>query len=134
GVMVFLKVSLALHGFVDGLEGIDLFGREDKLGWQLLAAVAGLNKLNDGAGGFSGDRHKLDEAFGGFQLTVLDAQTLALHRPEELLDDPAQLVPGDDFPSVGDTFNRMRGQEPPMDGRGAFRGMPLDDFDEVDFH
>ena len=39
GVVVLLKLGLALDSFVDGLKRIDLFGREDKLGRQLFTAL-----------------------------------------------------------------------------------------------
>jgi len=36
-MVVFLKVGLALDSFVDGVESIDFFGREHKLGRQFFA-------------------------------------------------------------------------------------------------
>src|SRR2546421_4011043 len=55
--------------------------------------------LDDDGCGFGGDGDKLHEPLGGLQLTVFDAQALGFHRTEELLDDPALLVPGDDLRS-----------------------------------
>ena len=80
-----------------------------------------------------GDRHEFDQAFSAVELTILDAQTLALQRAKELFDDPALLVPGDDPPGVGGGGDRMSGQEQPMNGLSALRGVQLDDFHEADF-
>jgi hypothetical protein len=68
-----------------------------------------------------------------FDLTVLDTQALVLQRAEELFDDPALLVPGNDPPGIGCIGHRMSGQEQPMNGLGPFRRVQFDDFNEAYF-
>ena len=132
-MVVSLQLGAAFHGFVDGTERLDLFRREGKFSRQFFAAVAGLNQLNDDTCRSGGDRHELDQAFSALDLTILDAQTLALQRAKELFDDPALLVPGDDPPSVCGGGDRMSSQEQPMNGLSALRRVQLDDFHEADF-
>src|SRR6266852_1216135 len=112
-MMVLLELSPAFQGFVDCLERFDLVRRKDKFVRELFAAIAGLNELDDDTGHSGGDRHQFDQAFSAVELTVLDAQALALQRAKELFDDPALLVPGDDPPGIGGGGNRMSGQEQP---------------------
>ena len=106
-MMVLLKFGPAFQGFVDGLERFDLVRREGAFDRQLFAAIAGLNELDDDTCRSGGDRHELDQAFSAVELTVLDAQPLALQRAKELFDDPALLVPGDDQPGIGGGGDRM---------------------------
>src|SRR6266446_7591922 len=129
---IFLKLGFALQVFVDRVEHFDFFGRESKACRKHLATIAGLNKLNDDGCRFGSDGHQLHKPIGGFKLTVLDLQALSFHGTEELLDDPALLVPGDDLPGVGDAADWMGGEQEPMDGLCAFGRMLLDDLDEVE--
>ncbi len=92
-MVVLLELGAAFQGFIDGLERVDLVRREHKFGRQFFTAIAGLDKLDDETCHSGGDRHQFDQAFSAVELTILDAQTLALQRAEELLDDPALLVP-----------------------------------------
>lgn len=102
---VFLKLGLALQVFIDCLDHFDFIGRESKVCWKHILTIAGLNELNDDGCGFGGDGHQLHQPIGGFKLAVLDLQALAFHRAEELLDDPAPLVPGDDLPGLVEAFD-----------------------------
>src|SRR6266702_4750728 len=131
---IFLKLGLALQVFVDRVEHFDFFGRESKACWKHLATIAGLNELDDDGCRFGGDGHQLHKPIGGFKLAVLDLQALGFHRTEELLDDPALLVPGDDLPGIGDAADWMGGQQEPMDGLCALGRMLLDDLHEVERH
>ncbi len=64
----------------------------------------GLDKLHGGDRGLGGDGGELDEAFGGFELTIFE-RSLKFQQSPELLDGPAHPVPIDDLPSgldIGD--------------------------------
>src|SRR6266849_5178183 len=128
---IFLKLGLALQVFIDRLEHFDFITRESKACWKHILTIAGLNELNDDGCGFGRDGHQLHQPIGGFKLAVLDLQALAFHRAEELLDDPAPLVPGDDLPGLVEAFDPMGRQQEPMDGFCAFGRMQFDDLDEV---
>jgi hypothetical protein len=130
-VRVFLQGGLALQVFVDGVEHFDFFGAESKSGRQG-AAIAGLDQLNDNDCRLGGNGDELHQSLGGFKPAVLDPQALAFHRAEELLDDPAPLVPGDDLAGVGGTGNFVGREQKPMDRCRAFGRMQFDDLDEIE--
>jgi len=68
------------------------------------------------------------------RLAVFDTQALELQGAEELLDDPALAIPGNDLPSLGDAIDLVGGEQDPMNGLGPFRGMLLDDLDRIDLN
>lgn len=108
---VFLQLCLALEGFVEGFDHLDLVGREGEARWQRLWPITGLDELDDDDRRPGRNGHELFEPIGGLQLTVLDLQPLALHRTEQLLDGPPQLVPSDDLPGVGGADDLVRGEQ-----------------------
>src|SRR5258707_573980 len=100
GVGVFLAGGAALHSLIEQGDERDLVGCEGEAGGPPVGAGAGLYELHDDGGGFGGDGDQLAEAVGGGELAVFDAQSLELEGAEELLDDPALLVPSDDLPGL----------------------------------
>ena len=58
------------------------------------------------------------------------SQALLLQGAEELLDDPALLVPGDDAPGDGRVGDRVGGQQPPEDRLGALGRIDLGHLDQ----
>ncbi len=119
---IFLQDGPALQGFVDGVDRRDLFGGEGKACRLGIAAIAGLDELNNDGRRFGGNGDQLVKPISGSQLAVLDLQTLALHRPEKLLDEPTQLVPGDDLPGVSAAAEFVGGEQKPVQGFGALGG------------
>jgi hypothetical protein len=115
---------------VDGLEGVEFVGREDEGAVQGGLAVAGLSELQGDDGGARGDGGKLEEAVGGFDLAVFDADTLLLEDPEELLDGPAGAVPVDDLPGSVGICGGMAGEQAPDQRWGAFGGRRLGELDQ----
>src|SRR5262245_9508177 len=107
GIWIVRKLGRAIEALVDDIENLDFIRRKGSGCGKTLAAVAGLDALNDDSCRLGGDGDKLHEPVGGFQLTVLDTQALGFHGSEELLDDPALLVPGDDLPGVLDAGERV---------------------------
>ena len=65
-------------------------------------------------GRLGGDSDQFEKAIGGSDLAVFELEALCLQDAEELLDDPALLVPCDDTPSVFDAGDRV-GREPRRD-------------------
>src|SRR3984885_4493487 len=92
----------------------------------------GLDKLHGGDRGLGGDGGELDEAFGGFELTVFEAQPLKFQQSPELLDGPAHPVPIDDLPGGLDVGDVVSGEQPPVNSFGAGGAIALDHFDEAD--
>ena len=81
---------------LDGMQSVDLgVGEGDRSGLERLS-VARLNQLHDQGRGVGCDGGELEQAIGGFELTVLEAQAVLLQGPEQLFDGPALLVPVDD--------------------------------------
>jgi hypothetical protein len=72
-------------------------------------AAPGLRRGMLGRGG-----GKLDQAVGGRDLAVLQLQALRFHHPEQLLDNPAILVPPNHLPGLRRIGDLMRGHQPPM--------------------
>src|SRR5258707_6260047 len=128
---IFLKLGFALQVFIDRIKHLDLFAGEGKACGKHIVTIAGLNELNDDSCGFGCDGHQPYQPLGGFKLAVLDLQSLVFHRAEELLNDPAPLVPGDDLPGRRNAVDLMGRQQEPMDGFCAFGRMRLDDLHEV---
>src|SRR5215813_5206139 len=107
---------------------------------RLLAAVTCLQELDGDDGGLGGDGNQFEEPVGGTDFTVFELEALRLKDAEELLNDPALLVPFDNAPGVLCTGKKMRCEKPPMqrfdtgagidlahvnDGQGqTFRQMP----------
>src|SRR5512134_1732953 len=78
------------------------------------AAIPRLQELDGNDGGFGGDCDQLEEPVSGGDLTVFEPEALGLEDSEELLDQPALLVPIDDTPSLFCIRHRMGGEKPPV--------------------
>src|ERR1700685_2470606 len=88
------SLDLGVEFAEDGDFGLD----EGERGGLAGRGIARLEELKGDGGGLGGDGGELDEAVGGFELTVFEAQTLKFEQPPELLDVPAHFVPVDDLP------------------------------------
>src|SRR5213594_2030220 len=76
------------------------------------------------------DGDELEEAVGGGDLAVFELEALGLEHAEELLDQPAPLVPLDNAPGVLRARHRVGGQQPPMQRLGAGRRIALAHVDD----
>src|SRR3954468_9467301 len=64
-VRVLLKRGLAFEARDEGVERLDLGGREDEAGRLIGSAVARMNELHRDAGGMGGNGGELEQAIGG---------------------------------------------------------------------
>ena len=119
---IFLLFGFALDLRVDGFQGRHLLLCEGQAGRFGAAPVTSLHQLEDEGGGFGGNRRELQQPLGAGNLTVFELQPLLLRNAKELLDDPAQLVPGDDLPSRVYARDVMGGEPPPVQRLDAGRG------------
>src|SRR5215475_5241839 len=99
-----VRLIRVLQSFCPGLElsiedgqGGNLVGGEDQMD-RLLAAVPCLQELDGDDGGLGGDGNQFEEPVGGTDFTVFELEALRLKDAEELLNDPALLVPFDNAP------------------------------------
>ena len=93
-------LAFSLEISVEGGERCDPVGIEGKLNRLMAAAISRLQQLDGDDRGLGGDRYQLEEPVGGGDLAVFKPEALGLEDPEELLDQPAVLVPFDDAPSL----------------------------------
>jgi hypothetical protein len=77
---------------------------------------------------------ELDQAFRRGELAVLQLQPLRFHHPEQLLDDPAKLVPTDNLPGGGCIGDLVRGQQPPVQRLHVRRRINLPCLDQPQPH
>ena len=84
---VSLLLGLAFDPGVQRVERGD-FGRREGDARRLGAAVAGLDQLQDDAGGLGGDGGQFHQPVGGFELAVLHPQPVRFHQAEQLLNIP----------------------------------------------
>src|SRR3954452_5812165 len=66
----------------------------------LLTAIARLQELDGDDSGLGRNGDQFEKAIGDTDLAVFQLEALCLEHTEELLDDPAALVPVDDTPGV----------------------------------
>src|ERR1019366_10640733 len=85
----------------------------------MAAAIAGLQELEGEDHRLGGDRDQLEEPVGGSDLAVFELEALGLEDAEELLDQPAPLVPFDDAPGLFCSCHQMSGEKPPVQWLGA---------------
>src|ERR1700761_4306764 len=98
---------------IEGDQRIDLAGIEGDEK-RLLASIAGLQELDGDDRCLGSDGNQFEEPVGGADLAILEPEALRLEDAEELLDDPALLVPRDDAPTVICTGDVVRGDKTPM--------------------
>ena len=110
-------------------EEFDLFLIEDVAGRFGAAFVARLNELQDRGGRLGGNGGELEKSVGGFEPAVFELQPLGFDETEQLFDDPAFLVPGDDLPSGSDTAHFMGRQQVPVQRLDARRRVDFNDLD-----
>jgi hypothetical protein len=113
-VRVLLPLGVSLQRWDERFEGFDFRLREDGRSGQLMLAIAFLYQLNINAGGFYRRCGELHQSVGGRQLAVLQLQPLGFCHPEQLLDDPASLLPADNLPSLFSIRDIMCGQQTPV--------------------
>src|SRR5258708_34577437 len=102
---VFEPFTLDLEILVEGGEGCYVVGIEGKPDGLMVTAIARLQELDSDECGLGGDRDQLEEPLGGRDLAVFEIEALRLEDAEELLDQPATLVPFHDAPGL---FVRIR--------------------------
>jgi len=81
--------------------------------------IARLQELDGNDRRLGGDRDQLEEPVGGGDLAVFEPEALRLEDAEELLDQPAPLVPFDDAPGLFCIRHWMSGEKPPAQWLGA---------------
>ena len=94
-------LALSFEVAVEGRKRCGLVGIEHTPYRLLAAAIACLQELDGDNRGFGSDRDQLEEPLGSGDLAVFKLEALGLEDAEELLDQPALLVPIDDTPSLG---------------------------------
>jgi hypothetical protein len=92
--------TLGLEISVESSERCDSVGIEGKPGGLVTTAVAGLKELDCDDRRLGSNRNQLEEPVGGSDLAVFEPEALGLENAEELLDQPAPLVPFDDTPCL----------------------------------
>ena len=123
GMVILLPLGAAFKRRAECRESVDL-GFGECIGRRhVIGAVATLGQLDVDAGRFRRHRGELHQPVCRGDLAVLQLQSLRFHHPEQLLDDPATLVPSDNFPCRRRVSDRMRGQQPPMQ---RFVPLPVD--------
>ena len=95
---VLLPVGAAFERRDQRLDGIHFRLAKDCRAWKPMLAVALLGQLNIDAGRLHGYRRKLHQPFRRGHLAVFQLQPLGFHHSEQLLNDPAKLVPADNLP------------------------------------
>src|SRR4051794_35157485 len=106
--------TLGFEILVEGSERCDLVGIECELDGLMVTAIAGLQKLDGDDCRLGRDRDQLEEPVGGGDLAVFEFEALGLEDAEELLDQPAPLVPFDDPPRLFCVRDWMSGEKPPV--------------------
>ena len=99
---------------IEGSERRDLVRFEREVDRLLATAITRLQELDCNDGGFGSDGDQLEEPVGGGDLTVFEPEALGLEDAEELLDQPALLVPINDTPGLFCIRHRVGGEKPPV--------------------
>ena len=107
-------LGLGLEILVEGGERCDLVGIEGKADRQMASAITCLQELDGDDRRLCRNRDELEEAVGGSDLAVFEPEALGLEDAEELLDQPAPLVPFDDAPGLFCIRYWVRGEKPPV--------------------
>src|ERR1022692_4789602 len=92
--------ALGFEISVEGGERCDAIGVEGEPDGLMATAIACLQELDGDDRRLGGDRDQLEEPVGGGDLAVFELEALGLEDAEELLDQPAPLVPFDDAPGL----------------------------------
>jgi len=116
---------------VEGGEGCDFVRIEGEVDRLLAAAIPRLQELDGNDGGFGSDGDELEEPVGGGDLAVFEPEALGLEDAEELLDQPALLVPIDDTPGLFCIRHGVGGEKPPVQRLGACLRIDLTHVDQV---
>src|SRR6266481_4171339 len=129
GVRVFLPFCLAFelrrYGFEDRL-----VGRIESLGEALAGrAVAGFDELHYGDSGDGSGGDELDHDLRIADIGRLDVEACSLERVEELFNRPAHPIKINNSARLAKACDRMRGQEPPVDGLSILRHRRLANID-----
>src|SRR5260370_40951914 len=106
--------ALGLEIMVEGGERGDLVSIEGKPDGLMARAIARLQELERNDRRLGGDRDQLEEPVGGGDLAVFELEALRLEDAEELLDQPAPLVPFDDAPGLFCIRHWVSGEKPPV--------------------
>src|SRR5260370_14748654 len=107
-------LGFSVDGWGDGLEDGHVVLVEGSGGRPLICPVASLDELHADDGGAQRDEGELAQDVRGFDLAILDAETLALEGAEELLDQPAAAVSGDASLSRLHAVDGSAGEQPPV--------------------
>src|SRR5438093_9815729 len=123
-------LALGLEVLVEGGKGCDLVCLKGKPRWLLSTTIARLQELDGDDRRLGRDGDELEQAVGGGDLAVFELEPLRLEHAEELLDQPAPLVPFDDTPGVWRARRRMGGEEAPVQRLASGWRMRLAHLDE----
>src|SRR5258708_962143 len=118
---VFQPLAFGFELLIEGRQCGDLVGVEDH-GDALPATVARLQELDGNDRGLGSDGNQFEKPVGGADLAIFEPEALCLEDAEELLDDPALLVPFDDAPGVVCPGDAMRGEKAPVQRLDAGTG------------
>src|SRR6266480_2477043 len=130
-VRVFQPFALGFEILVEGGERCDLVDIEGKPDGLMVTAITRLQELDGDDRRLGGDRDQLEQPLGGADLAVFKPEALRLEDAEELLDQPAPLVPFDDAPGLFCIRHRMSGEKPPVQRLCAGLGIDLPHIDQV---
>src|SRR6516162_10592066 len=75
-----------------GIEGAELIFGKGKRSRLLAAPIPRLQQLQGDRRGMSGNGDELEQALGGLDLAVFEAQSLFFEQPKQLFDDPSRAV------------------------------------------
>jgi transposase len=103
-------------------------------GRHMVGAVATLRQLDVDAGRFGRRGGELHQPLRRGDLAVLQLQPLRLDHPEQLLDNPAKLVPADNLPGSCRVCDCVGGQQPPVQRLHTLRRIDLPHLDQAQPH
>src|SRR6266850_328067 len=113
--------TLGLEISIESGERCYFVSIEDKSHGLIATAIARLQELEGDDRRLGGDRDQLEEPVRGGDLAVFELEALCLEDAEELLDQPAPLVPFDDAPGFFCIRHGVSGEKPPVQRLGAGR-------------
>src|SRR5216683_1396402 len=137
GMRILLALSLAFECRADRFGGSDEIIVGD-IRCRSAASISGVDQLNGARGRYQRDRGELEQARSFLDLRLLQAQPVAFHGAEGLLDAPPQPIQLHDLVGGGELVrlaaNRHRGEQTPDDRIVAFGRIDLVDFHQRECH
>ena len=109
---VLLSRGLALELFGKPFEG-NSKSRVDDVGCQPWTAISRIHELDGADCASQSYGSEIEHAFGVDELTVVERETVAFERTEDLLDAPAQTIKLHDLFGLRGGADRMGGEKPP---------------------